>query len=378
MDSIINLSDNLLIITPPFINSLLASIIILLERFRRNLLTHVTPLTLESLSDLRDVVGRYNSILFVEPPSIMKLGEITNSLNGKRLFIIGKEDVEWVNADTYLEYSSSMSQLIWQLLNNELGQDSLRFLEASIIYELMVIPDYDISSFNGWSVTEPINFPALPGILRLPLSTSLSRAFSPIIPGITGNEAEARNLVRIITKKANATYRELGEDEVMTLLKYVGDFMLRAGFRGDYLDKLILTQRKWSNTDVDVLESILAIEAQLSLWEYVNGIMSPVLNPQSVRDTDNVIAKYMSVIGEYLGQLGKANDIIIRQGYQSLTLVDRLCSTISFHTESHNQAFSIEGSPLKVMCVFNDEEITDTELVLKRAGYSMAVRGLRQ
>ncbi|BDR91244.1 hypothetical protein [Vulcanisaeta souniana] len=378
LDSIINSSDNLLIITPPFINSLLASIIILIERFRRNLLTHVTLLTLESLNDLRDVAGRYNSILFVEPPSIMRLSEITNSFNGKRLFIIGKEDAEWVNADTYLEYSVSMPQLIWQLLNNELGQDSLRFLEAAIIYELMIVPNYDISSFNGWSVTEPINFPALPGILRLPLSASLSRALSPIIPGITGNETEARNLVKVITKKANATYRELGEDEVMTLLKYIGDFMLRAGFRGDYLDKLILMQRKWSDTDVDVLESILAIEAQLSLWEYINGIMSPVLNPQSVGDTDNVVAKYVSVIGEYLGQLGKANDIVLRQGYQSLTLVDRLCSIMNFYTESHNQSFAIEGSPLKIMCIFSNEEVGDAELVFKRTGYSMAVRGLRQ
>ncbi|WP_243669075.1 hypothetical protein [Vulcanisaeta sp. JCM 16161] len=202
LDSIINSSDNLLIVVPPFINSLFSAMTILMERFNRGLLTHLTLLTLESLNDLRrDVISRYNSVLLIDPPTIMRLDELAHSFNGKRVLVIGREGIDWITADAYLEFMDSMPQLIWQLLNNELSQDSMKFLETAITYEFYVTPDYNTSLFNGWLTTELINYPALPGILRLPLSTSLSRAFSPIIPNITGNEAEARNLIKAIAKR---------------------------------------------------------------------------------------------------------------------------------------------------------------------------------
>ncbi|MGC8606014.1 MAG: hypothetical protein ACP5GZ_01340 [Vulcanisaeta sp.] len=377
LDSIINSSDNLLIITPPFINSLFSAIVILIERFRRGLLTHITLLTLESLNDLRrDVISRYNSILFVDPPTVVKLNELINSLNGKRVFMIGREGIEWVNTDVYLEFTDSMPQLIWQLLNNELSQDSLRFLETAIIYEFSVIPNYNASSFNGWLTTEPINYPALPGILRLLLSVSLSRAFSPVIPGITGNESEARSLVKAIAKKTDVQYNELNEDEVMTLLKYISDFMLRAGFRGDYLDKLVLMHRKWNNNDIDVLESILAVESQLVLWEYAGGLLNPILNPQSIKEINGIITKYISIINELMNQLNKDN-IVIRQGSQPLTLIDRLCSIINFQVENKNHSFSIGNEPIQINCAFN-EDVTDADLVFKRSNYSIVIRGLIQ
>ena len=376
LDSIINSSDNLLMVVPPFINSLLSAIALLMERFRRGLLTHITLLTLESINDLsRDVMSRYNSILFIDPPAIMQLNELVSSLGGKRVFVIGREGVDWVNADAYLEFTDSMPQLIWQLLSNELSQDSMRFLEAAIMYEFSVTPDYNISLFNGWLTTEFINYPALPGILRLPLSTSLSRAFSPVIPNITGNETEAKNLVKAITRRADVSYKDLNEDEVMTLLKYISDFMLRAGFRGDYLDKLVLMHRRWINTDVDVLETILAVESQLVLWEYAGGLLSPITNPQSVKEMSGLFTKYLSVINEYMRQLDKGS-ITVRQGYQQLTLIDRLCSIINFKAENKNESFLLENEPLQLTCAFN-EEVTDADLVFKRGNYSIAIKGLR-
>ena len=377
LDSIINSSDNLLMVVPPFINSLLSAIALLMERFRRGLLTHITLLTLESINDLsRDVMSRYNSILFIDPPTIMQLNELANSLSGKRVFIIGREGIDWVNADAYLEFTDSMPQLIWQLLSNELSQNSMRFLEAAIMYEFSVMPDYNVSLFNGWLTTELINYPALPGILRLPLSTSLSRAFSPVIPNVTGNEVEARNLVKAITKRVDTSYKDLSEDEVMTLLKYIGDFMLRAGFRGDYLDKLVLMHRRWVNTDVDVLETILAVESQLVLWEYVGGLLNPILNPQGVKEMNDLFTKYLSVINEYMKQLDK-DSITVRQGYQPLTLIDRLCSIINFKTENRDKSFLIENETPQLTCAFN-EEVTDADLVFKRGNYLIAVKGLRQ
>lgn len=378
LDSIINSSDNLLIVVPPFINSLFSAVALLMERFRRGLLTHITLLTLESLNDLRrDVIGRYSSVLLVDPPTVTRLEELSHSLNGKRVFVIGREDIDWVNTDAYLEYTDSIPQLIWQLLNNELGQDSMRFLESAIAYEFSVMPDYNISLFNGWLTTELINYPALPGILRLPLSASLSRAFSPVIPNITGSETEAKNLVKAITRKGDALYKDLNEDEVMALLKYIGDFMLRAGFRGgDYLDKLVLMHRRWVNTDIDVLETILAVESQLVLWEYAGGLLNPVLNPQSVKDLDNLFVKYIAVISEYMKQLDR-DSITVRQGYQPLTLIDRLCSIMNFKIENKNKSFLIENEPLQLICAFN-EEVADADLVFKRNNYSIAVKGLRQ
>ncbi|GAB6946614.1 hypothetical protein JCM16161A_07440 [Vulcanisaeta sp. JCM 16161] len=377
LDSIINSSDNLLIVVPPFINSLFSAMTILMERFNRGLLTHLTLLTLESLNDLRrDVISRYNSVLLIDPPTIMRLDELAHSFNGKRVLVIGREGIDWITADAYLEFMDSMPQLIWQLLNNELSQDSMKFLETAITYEFYVTPDYNTSLFNGWLTTELINYPALPGILRLPLSTSLSRAFSPIIPNITGNEAEARNLIKAIAKRDDASYRDLGEDEVMTLLKYISDFMLRAGFRGDYLDKLVLMHRRWINTDVDVLETILAVESQLVLWEYAGGLLNPVLNPQSVKDMDGTLTKYVAVISEYVKQLDR-DSITVKQGYQPLTLIDRLCSIINFKTETGSKPFLIENEPQQLICAFN-EDITDADLVFKRGNYSIAVKGLRQ
>ncbi len=380
MDSIINSSDNLLIVVPPFINSLFSAVALLMERFRRGgLLTHITLLTLESLNDLgRDVIGRYNSILLIDPPTVMSLDELSHSLNGKRVFVISREDIDWVNADVYLESTDSIPQLIWQLLNHELGQDSMRVLESAITYEFSVMPDYNVSLFNGWLTTELINYPALPGVLRLPLSASLSRAFSPVIPNITGNAAEARNLIKTITRRSDALYKDLNEDEVMTLLKYIGDFMLRAGFRGgDYLDKLVLMHRRWVNTDIDVLETILAVESQLVLWEYAGGLLNPpVLNPQSVKDLDNLFDKYIAVISEYMKQLDR-DSITVRQGYQPLTLIDRLCSIMNFKIESKNKSFLIENEPLQLICAFN-EEVADADLVFKRNNYAIAVKGLRQ
>lgn len=378
LDSIINSSDSLLMVVPPFINSLFSAIALLMERFRRGgLITHVTLLTLDSLNDLRrDVIGRYNSILLIDPPVVMRLNELANTINGKKTLIIGREGIDWVNTDAYLEFNESMPQLIWQLLNNELSQDSIRFLETAVIHEFSVTPDYNISLFNGWLTTELINYPALPGILRLPLSISLSRAFSPVIPGITGNENEAKNLVKTIAKRTDATYKELNEGEVMALLKYIGDFMLRSGFRGDYLDKLVLMHRKWVNTDFDVLESILAVESQLVLWEYAGGLLNPVLNPQSIKAMDNLITRYMAIFGELVGQLDK-DSIMVRQGYQPLTLIDRLCSIIGFKTESKNKIFLLENEETQLICAFN-EDVTDAELVFKRGNYSIVVRGLRQ
>ncbi|WP_243666848.1 hypothetical protein [Vulcanisaeta sp. JCM 16159] len=364
-------------VVPPFINSLFSAIALLMERFRRGLLTHVTLLTLDSLNDLRrDVIGRYNSILLIDPPVVMRLNELANASMEKKTLIIGREGIDWVDTDAYLEFNESMPQLIWQLLNNELSQDSIRFLETAVIHEFSVTPDYNTSLFNGWLTTELINYPALPGILRLSLSISLSRAFSPVIPGITGNEKEAKNLVKAITKRTDATYKELNEGEVMALLKYIGDFMLRTGFRGDYLDKLVLMHRKWVNTDFDVLESILAVESQLVLWEYAGGLLNPVLNPQSIKTMDNLITRYMAIFGELVGQLDK-DSIMVRQGYQPLTLIDRLCSIIGFKTESKNKIFLLENEETQLICAFN-EDVTDAELVFKRGNYSIAVRGLRQ
>ncbi|WP_460173313.1 hypothetical protein [Vulcanisaeta sp. JCM 14467] len=377
LDSVINSSDNLLMVVPPFINSLFSAIALLMERFRRGLLTHITLLTLESINDLRrDVISRYNSILFIDPPTIMQFNEFVNSLSGKRVFVIGREGIDWVNADAYLEFTDSIPQLIWQLLNNELSQDSMRFLEAAITYEFSVMPDYNVSLFNGWLTTEFINYPALPGILRLPLSISLTRAFSPVIPNITGNETEAKNLVKTITKKVDASYKDLNEDEVMTLLKHISDFMLGAGFRGDYLDKLVLMHRRWINTDVDVLETILAVESQLVLWEYAGGLLAPILNPQSVKEMNGSITKYLGVISEYVKQLDR-DSITVRQGYQPLTLIDRLCSIINFKIDSRSKSFLIENEPLQLICAFN-EEVTDADLVFKRGNYSIVVKGLRQ
>ncbi|MGC8542582.1 MAG: hypothetical protein ACP5NQ_01470 [Vulcanisaeta sp.] len=373
LDSIIDLSDNLLIIVPPFINSLLSSIIFLIERFKKNLITHITLLTLDSLDELNEVINRYSSILFVDPPIVMKNNKITNSLNGKRIFAISKDDVEWVNADVSLNYSESLPQLIWQLLDDELSRDSLRFLETAVVYESTITPNYDTSSFNGWSTTESLNYPSLPGILRLPLAMALSRTFSPIIPGITGNETEARSLVKTISKRTDIMYRDLSENEVMALIKYLSDFVLRAGLRGEYLDKLLSTFRKWSDSTIDVLESILAMESQLALWEYVGGIMSPVINPQSVKDMDNLITKYISILSNYLGQLIKGSEIIVECN-QPLTLIDRLCSIINFFTESRNQVFLLQEKNMQINCVFG-EETTDTDLLFKRDNYLISIKG---
>lgn len=85
LDSIINSSDSLLMVVPPFINSLFSAIALLMERFRRGLLTHVTLLTLDSLNDLRrDVIGRYNSILLIDPPVVMRLNELANASMEKK------------------------------------------------------------------------------------------------------------------------------------------------------------------------------------------------------------------------------------------------------------------------------------------------------
>ncbi len=373
LDSIIDLSDNLLIIVPPFINSLLSSIIFLIERFKKNLITHITLLTLDSLDELNEVINRYSSILFVDPPIVIKNNKITNSLNGKRVFAISKDDVEWVNADVSLNYSESLPQLIWQLLDDELSRDSLRFLETAVVYESTITPNYDASSFNGWSTTESINYPSLPGILRLPLAVALSRTFSPIIPGITGNETEARSLVKTISKRTDIMYKDLSENEVMALIKYLSDFVLRAGLRGEYLDKLLSTFRKWSDSTIDVLESILAIESQLALWEYVGGIMSPIINPQSVKDMDNLITKYISILSNYLGQLIKGGEIVVECN-QPLTLIDRLCSIINFFTESRNQVFLLQEKNMQINCVFG-EETTDTDLLFKRDNYLISIKG---
>jgi hypothetical protein len=163
------------------------------------------------------------------------MSKIEKHLNNKAVIVVSGHDVDWVNADIFIEYTDSLPQLIWQSLNNELSKDSMRFLEASIIYESTIVPNYDISVFNGWLTTESYNYPALPGILRLPLSVSLSRAFSPIIPGITGNENEAKNLVRAIAKRTDAMYKDLNEEQVLSLFKYLGDFVLKADFRGELL-----------------------------------------------------------------------------------------------------------------------------------------------
>lgn len=376
MDSIVNSRDNLLIIVPPFINSLLPSIVLLNERFKSGLITHLTLLTLESVGELGDVIERYSSVLFIDPPLIMNFRSIEERLHGKSIIVVSNHDVDWVNAEVSIEYTDSLSQTMWQLLGNELGRDSRRFLEASIIYESTIIPNYDLSSFNAWSVTDPINYPALPGILRLPLSTALSRAFSPAIPGITGNESEAKNLVKAVTKKVDATYRDLGEEQVMDLFKYLSDLILRAGLRGDYLDKLMLGNRKWIDSNIDVLDSILAIEAQLVLWEYVNGIMAPILNPEGVKDVDGLATKYVVMLGNYVGKIDKAGSIDIDHG-PSLTLIDRLCSIMNFRSERQGVNFVFRDSPYQVTCIFNEgEEVRDAQLMFKRPGYSIAIRGV--
>jgi hypothetical protein len=375
LDSIIGSNDNLLIIVPPFINSLLASIVLLNERFKNGLITHLTLLTLNSLNELGDTIEKYNSVLFIDPPTIASMSKIEKHLNNKAVIVVSGHDVDWVNADIFIEYTDSLPQLIWQSLNNELSKDSMRFLEASVIYESTIVPNYDISVFNGWLTTESYNYPALPGILRLPLSVSLSRAFSPIIPGITGNENEAKNLVRAIAKRTDAMYKDLNEEQVFSLFKYLGDFVLKADFRGDYLDKLMFVNRKWGGIDVDVLDSILAIEAQLVLWEYVNGIMSPILNPESVKDTDNLVTKYVLTLGSYINQVLKGgNNVSIDYG-QPLSLIDRLCSMMSFHYEKQSKSFLPQGAPYQVLCVF-DEDVKDADLLFKRHSYSIAVKGL--
>lgn len=375
LDSIINASDNLLIVVPPFINSLLTAIALLMERFRRGLLTHITLLTLESLDELGDVISRYNSILLIEPPTVIGINNLVNALNGRRVLIISRENIDWVNADALLEFNDSMPQFIWQLLNDELSQESMRFIEAAVSHEFYSIPDYNVSLFNGWTTTEPINYPALPGILRLPLSESLARSISPVIPGVTGNEAEARSLVKAVSRRVDAMYGDLGEDEVMTLLRYIGDFILRAGFRGDYLDKLVLMNRRWVGTNIDVLESILAIESQLALWEYAGGLVNPIINPQSVKDVDNLITKYVGVISELMGQLDR-EAITIGQGYQLLTLIDRLCSIMSFKAEGRNRVFSTEDGSAQVMCILSGD-VPEADLVFRRNNYLIAVKGLR-
>ncbi|MFP3216244.1 MAG: hypothetical protein RXP99_02990, partial [Vulcanisaeta sp.] len=160
MDSIVNSRDNLLIIVPPFINSLLPSIVLLNERFKSGLITHLTLLTLESVGELGDVIERYSSVLFIDPPLIMNFRSIEERLHGKSIIVMSNHEVDWVNAEVSIEYTDSLSQTMWQLLGNELDRDSRRFLEASIIYESAIIPNYDLSSFNAWSVTDPINYPA--------------------------------------------------------------------------------------------------------------------------------------------------------------------------------------------------------------------------
>ncbi|WP_243669079.1 hypothetical protein [Vulcanisaeta sp. JCM 16161] len=67
----------------------------------------------------------------------------------------------------------------------------------------------------------------------------------------------------------------------------------------------------------------------------------------------------------------------MKQGYQPLTLIDRLCSIINFKTETGSKPFLIENEPQQLICAFN-EDITDADLVFKRGNYSIAVKGLRQ
>ncbi|MFB6470740.1 MAG: hypothetical protein TU36_005865 [Vulcanisaeta sp. AZ3] len=371
LDSVMGLSDGLLIIVPPFIDSLLSSMAILHERFRRGLATHLTLLTLAQLEYLNDTISNYNAILLVDPPNVLRLEGIGEIFSSKRIFVISRGNVKWLSADSHLEYDGSLPQLIWQFLGNELDKESMRFLEAAVVYESSS-SNYDASSFSGWLNAEPTSYIALPGILRLPLSAVISRAFSPAIPGLTGNEAEAKDLVKAVGRRLDVTYTDLTEDQVMDLLRYLGDFMLRAGFRGEYLDKLVFTNRKWLGLNVDVLDSLLALEAQLALWEYAGGIVDPILNPQSVEVANNVIIKYISILSNYLNQLSKVG---ITLNNQQLTLADRLCSILSFSFEKHDETFSTPDASLQISCVFSGN-VKEADIIFNRSDYSITVRGL--
>lgn len=366
--------EPLLIIAPPFNDLILTSLYILNERAIRGRITHAKWLTQVLLQDLKDVVERYPSVLFIDPPTKFNMEGLSEVLGNRNVYVMRTSEIDWLRPDVDLEFGDSIPRSIWQLISNEkLDTKSARFVIAAVVHE-MSVSQY-INKIDNVSLddVETLEYPAIPGLLLMPIHKALAHSISPIIPNITGNEENARKVIRGIVKNEKAMFNELSGNEVLEIIRAIANELLMHGIKGNYLDKLMIGLIKWKNTNVDLLETLLSIESQLSFWHYIVGAVRPITEPDIiVKDNNeilNLINNYLSLLGHTIANLLMEKTSASLNVEQPLPIMDRICSMSAFT----NKQFVLEFPNLHwiVKC---PRPGGDEDIVFNRYGYSIAVK----
>jgi hypothetical protein len=249
----------------------------------------------------------------------------------------------------------------------------VRALILSILNEALSCSSCRELEFREWVDVEELGYPNLPA-LDGPLWRSLYLSMAPYVPGVTGNEEEARRLVEKIGLKAQDTFNALHTEALVELMRQLGDRLIRGNFRGDYLDKLLIGHRRWINGG-GLLDTLLALESQLGLWEYTVGTVKPLLDPNTaVRLTEGTVNNYAKAIGAATTRLLDHGRLLLDQG--SPTLIDRVCSIASF-SNVKNYVLATAGDEWGILCTRDDAsgrilEVSERALIYRRRDYTLA------
>ncbi len=365
---IINSPESLIIITPPFLDSALTSIALLLERYRRGFITHVTLLTLDAFEYIGDAINRYGKALLLDPPIHIR-EDLVESLRRNDAYILAQEECEWARFGVKAVVDDSIPLVVLETLESELSEKSRAFLEAAIAFQQLTFKEGPL--FDRWALIEETGLPPLPGVHRGDLITSLRRAFSPPLPGVTGEKEVAEEIVTHIAKRRDVKYLELGIDDILEIIKSIGDLTLRHGLTGLLIDKAFLTgHKKWKDLEIDVHESLLAIEAQLALWNYTIGMLRPIIEPTSVETVEGLMDVYASILGKCIINALSGRQISAKA--RTLTMFDKLCSLVQYKSDERLE-FEVEGG-LKVRCMTGSRGEEDADITFKHGGYLMEIR----
>lgn len=366
--------DPLLIIAPPFNDLILASLYIVNERARRGRISHAKWLTMTYSQDLKEVVERYPAILFVDPPTKINIEGFSEVLSNKKVYLMRTSEIDWLKADVELEFSNSIPRSIWQSMGDEeVNEQSLKFIITAMAHEASVSQYVNkILDKTPMEGIEVLEYPAIPGLLLMPIYKALSHSISPIIPSVTGNEDNAKNIIKGIIKNDTARFGELSSHDMLEIIRAMADSLLEYDIRSAYLDKLMIGFIKWRDTNVDVLEILLSIESQLSFWNHVMGILNPIIDPDMIiRNVamPNLISNYLSILGHVITDLLMDKSPKPLNIEQPLPIMDRVCSITTF--TSKRFTLELQSPHWIIKCPRLDG---DEDAVFNRYGYSIAIK----
>lgn len=370
LDNLVSTEEPLLILAPPFIDSVFSSLALLLARYWGGRITHLTLLSLDNMEHVLDMLSKYKAALVVDPPSLLKWRDLDDALGGGRVSLITRGFA--ASFGNRLDSGdSSISYLVLSTMGSNLPRDSVKALELSIMNEALSCVECREAGFKDWVDVENLGYPSLP-LPNEPLWRSLYLSIMPYIPGITGNEVEARRIVERIGARDDSL-STVRPESFMELLRHVSDRLLRHGFRGDYLDKVLVGYMRWIDGG-GLIETLLSVESQLGLWEYSVGLLRPIVEPNySLELTRDLINKYVKALDSTISRVLESGGAVLE--HVGVTLIERVCSILSFSGGRYSVATVLDDWGF--LCVNYDaadkiREASERALIYRRRGYVLS------